>query len=124
VARRRSELFAEIIDKAFLLAESGQPGRCWSTCRWTCFRQKSTRTSSRGSTTTPRATQASLDIQTAREIVRRMAEARQPLIYAGGGIVWRRLGRAARVRRSPRHSVAHSLMGKGALPDDHPCCSA
>jgi acetolactate synthase-1/2/3 large subunit len=32
--------------------------------------------------------------QTAREIVRRMAEARQPLIYAGGGIVWRRRGKS------------------------------
>ena len=50
-----------------------------------------------------------------------MAEARQPLIYAGGGIVlaqaWEELRAFVDHLGIP---VAHSLMGKGALPDDHP----
>jgi acetolactate synthase-1/2/3 large subunit len=63
----------------------------------------------------------SLDISTAREIVIRMAEARDPLIYVGGGVVL--ADACEELRALVDHlgvPVAHSLMGKGALPDDHP----
>ena len=63
----------------------------------------------------------SLDLATAREIVTKMTDARQPLLYVGGGVV---LADACEELRAFVDllgiPVAHSLMGKGALPDDHP----
>jgi acetolactate synthase-1/2/3 large subunit len=63
----------------------------------------------------------SLDEVVAEKIVRTIAEAKKPVIYAGGGIL---LADAAdELRKFADHfslPVAHSLMGKGALPDDHP----
>jgi acetolactate synthase-1/2/3 large subunit len=47
-------LFPEIIEKAFALAESGRPGPCSSTCRWTSSRRRSTSRCSSGCVTTPR----------------------------------------------------------------------
>ena len=44
----RPELFPEIIEKAFQLAESGGPARCWFPCRWTSSRARSTWNCSRG----------------------------------------------------------------------------
>jgi acetolactate synthase-1/2/3 large subunit len=63
----------------------------------------------------------SIDDETAERIVQTLAEARNPIIYAGGGVI---LADAAQELRElvDRLSipVAHSLMGKGVLPDDHP----
>ena len=50
-----------------------------------------------------------------------MAEARDPLLYVGGGVVL--ADACEELRAFVDHlgvPVAHSLMGKGALPDDHP----
>jgi acetolactate synthase-1/2/3 large subunit len=115
-------LFAEIIDKAFLLAESGQPGPVLVDVPMDVF---SAEIDSHSFTRLDHNTRAlrkpTLDVRTAREIVRRMAEARQPLIYVGGGILlaqaWDELRAFVDHLGIP---VAHSLMGKGALPDDHP----
>ena len=115
-------LFAEIIDKAFLLAESGQPGPVLVDVPMDVFsaevdshfftdsRATRARCASRRSTSRPRTRSCA-----------HMAEARQPLIYAGGGIVWHKRGKnCARSSITSGFPVAHSLMGKGALPDDHP----
>ena len=115
-------LFAEIIDKAFLLAESGQPGPVLVDVPMDVFSARSRRALfTRLENNTRSLRKPSLDIKTAREIVHHMAEARQPLIYAGGGIVlaqaWEELRAFVDHLGIP---VAHSLMGKGALPDDHP----
>ena len=48
------QLLPEVIEKAFLLAESANLARCWSTCPWTSSRNCSIRRCSPGSTTTPR----------------------------------------------------------------------
>ena len=115
-------LFAEIIDKAFLLAESGQPGPVLVDVPMDVFSAEiDSHFFTRLDNNTRVLRKPSLDAKTAREIVRRMAEARQPLIYAGGGIVlaqaWEELRAFVDHLGIP---VAHSLMGKGALPDDHP----
>src|SRR6187551_1233893 len=115
-------LFAEIIDKAFLLAESGQPGPVLVDVPMDVFSAEiDSHFFTRLDNNTRVLRKPSLDAKTAREIVRRMADARQPLIYAGGGIVlaqaWEGLQAFVDHLGIP---VAHSLMGKGALPDDHP----
>jgi acetolactate synthase-1/2/3 large subunit len=114
-------LFAEIIDKAFLLAESGQPGPVLVDVPMDVFSAEvDSHFFTRLDANTRALRKPSLDVGTAREIVRRIAEARQPLIYAGGGIVlaraWQELQALVDHLGIP---VAHSLMGKGALLDDH-----
>ena len=63
----------------------------------------------------------SLDDETAEAIVTRLAEAERPVMYVGGGVL---LARASEeLRQFVEHlglPVAYSLMGKGALSDDHP----
>src|SRR5205814_5655546 len=63
----------------------------------------------------------SLDEQTATEIVRKLVAASRPVLYAGGGVML--ADATAELREFVDHlqiPVAHTLMGKGALPDDHP----
>jgi len=116
------KLFPEIIDKAFLLAESGQPGPVLVDVPMDVFSALvDSSLFTRLESNTRALRKPSLDLATAREIVSRMAEAKQPLMYVGGGVV---LADACdELRALVDHlgiPVAHSLMGKGALPDDHP----
>jgi acetolactate synthase-1/2/3 large subunit len=63
----------------------------------------------------------SIDEVLAERVVRTLAEAKSPLIYAGGGTIL--AGAEDELRRFAEHlslPVAHSLMGKGVVPDDHP----
>ncbi len=116
------KLFAEIIDKAFLLAESGQPGPVLVDVPMDVFSAEVDSTLfTRLDSNTRELRKPSLDAATAREIITKMAEARQPLLYVGGGIVL--ADACEELRAFVDHlgiPVAHSLMGKGALPDDHP----
>ena len=71
--------------------------------------------------TRARLRKPSLDHATAREIVTHLAQARAPVLYVGGGVVL--ADACEELRAFVDHlgiPVAHSLMGKGALPDDHP----
>jgi len=63
----------------------------------------------------------SLDELVAERIVTALAQAKQPVIYAGGGIML--ADAAEELAAFADHMslpVAHSLMGKGVVPDDHP----
>jgi acetolactate synthase-1/2/3 large subunit len=116
------ELFPEIIEKAFALAESGQPGPVLVDVPMDVFSAEiDASLFARQEGNARELRKPSLDLQTAREIVRHLGEAKHPAIYAGGGVV---LAQASdELRALVDHlgiPVAHSLMGKGALPDDHP----
>jgi acetolactate synthase-1/2/3 large subunit len=118
----KPQLFPEIIDKAFLLAESGQPGPVLVDVPMDVFSAEvDSSLFARLDGNTQVLRKPSIDLATAREIVRHLAEAAHPVVYAGGGVV---LGQASEeLRAFVDHlgiPVAHSLMGKGALPDDHP----
>jgi acetolactate synthase I/II/III large subunit len=116
------ELFPETIEKAFALAESGQPGPVLVDVPMNIF---SARVESElferwtGNDRTIR--RPALDRDTAVEIVEALAGADRPVLYVGGGIL---LSRASEeLAAFVDHMgvpVAHSLMGKGALSDDHP----
>jgi acetolactate synthase I/II/III large subunit len=115
-------LLAEIIDKAFLLAQSGQPGPVLVDVPMDVFSAEvDSHLFTRLEANTRTLRKPTLDGKTAREIVKRLATAKQPLLYVGGGIV---LAQASdELRGFVDHlgiPVAHSLMGKGTLPDDHP----
>ena len=57
----------------------------------------------------------------ARLVAEALAKAERPVIYAGGGIhIARASAELAAVAEALDVPVAHSLMGKGCLPDGHP----
>ena len=115
-------LLPEIIDKAFTLAESGRPGPVLVDVPMDVFsREIDVALFDRVRANARNLVKPSLDEVTARKIVRQLLAARTPLLYAGGGIFL--ADAAAELRDFAEHlqiPVAHSLMGKGALPDDHP----
>ncbi len=118
----RPELFPEIIEKAFQLAENGQPGPVLVDVPMDIFsKEVDTTLFDRVKANTRKLRQPSIDEDTAKDIITCLATARKPVIYAGGGIL---LAQAAEeLKAFVNHMgipVAHSLMGKAALPDDHP----
>src|SRR3954449_6250884 len=118
----RPDLFPEILAKAFQLAESGRPGPVLISVPMDIFSMEvDTRLFERLAHHTTALSKPSIDDPTAERIIRTLMAAERPVIYAGGGVL---LADAAdELRAFAEHlsiPVAHSLMGKGALPDDHP----
>lgn len=116
------ELLPEIIEKAFALAESGQPGPVLVNVPMDYFSAEiEDALWDRLGANSKALRKPSLDDETAREIISHLVKAERPIIQAGGGIMlaqaWDELRELVDHLDLP---VAHSLMGKGALPDDHP----
>src|SRR5262249_25594146 len=58
-----------------------------------------------------------------KEAARLIGEARQPVIYAGGGILKARAAEALKTLAERTGApVVTTLMARGAIPDDHPLC--
>jgi len=118
----RADLFPEILDKAFQLAESGRPGPVLVSVPMDIFSKKvDTALFERLALHSRHLHKPSLDEVVAERIVRTLAEAKSPLIYAGGGTIL--ADAEVELRQFAEHlslPVAHSLMGKGVVPDDHP----
>lgn len=116
------ELLPEILEKAFLLAESGQHGPVLVNVPMDFFSaQIETALWERAASGARNLMAPGLDDDTAREIIARLMSATAPIIHVGGGIA---LAKAFdELRAFVDHmgiAVSHSLMGKGCLPDDHP----
>src|SRR5437763_2550257 len=118
----RPDLFPEIIEKAFQLAESGRPGPVLVSVPMDIFSKEiDVCLFQRIKRNTRELRKPSLDDETAAQIVKALASARNPLIYAGGGVLLAdAAGELAQFVAHLGIPVAHTLMGKGALPDDHP----
>ena len=118
----QAHLFPEIIEKAFILAESGRPGPVLVDVPMDIFSKEiDVARFERLRHNTKTLHRPTLDEETASEIIRRLMAAKRPLLYAGGGII--RAQATAELRELVDHlqiPVAYTLMGKGALPDDHP----
>lgn len=118
----RPDLFPEIMEKAFTLAESGRPGPVLVDVPMDIFsKEVDAALFERLNHNTKTIQKPSIDDEIAVRIVKTLAEAKKPLIYVGGGVVL--AGAAQELREFVDHMgvpVAHSLMGKGVLPDDHP----
>ena len=115
-------LFPEIIEKAFALAESGRPGPVLVDVPMDIFSKEiDVQLFERLRLNTKKLKKPSLDEVTAAEIVEKLLAAKKPVLYVGGGIML--ADATAELREFVDHlqvPVAHTLMGKGALPDDHP----
>ena len=118
----RPEHLPEIMERAFTLARSGQPGPVLVDVPMDIFsREVDPELFRRVQENRVPLRRPSLEEETAREIVTLLAESANPVLYVGGGVVL--AGAAGELRQFVDHlqiPVAHSLMGKGALPDDHP----
>ncbi len=118
----RPELLPEIMEKAFTLAESGQPGPVLVDVPMDIFsREVDAALFERQLKNAKELRKPSMDEKTAEEIVDLLCSAEKPLLYVGGGVI---LAKAVEELKELVDllsiPVAHSLMGKGALPDDHP----
>jgi acetolactate synthase-1/2/3 large subunit len=118
----RPDLFPEIIEKAFQLAETGRPGPVLVSVPMDIFsKEVDVALFERLKLHTKKLHKPSIDDETATRIVQMLAAAKNPLIHVGGGIVL--ADATAELAEFVTHMaipVSHSLMGKGVLPDDHP----
>jgi len=117
-----AELMPEIIEKAFQLAESGQPGPVLVNVPMDIFSEEiDSALFERIYENTDSLVKPSIDDETARRIVSSLGSSGQPVLYVGGGIL---LAKASQeLEEFVNHMqipVAHSLMGKGALSDSNP----
>jgi acetolactate synthase-1/2/3 large subunit len=115
-------LLPEILEKAFTLAESGRPGPVLVDVPMDIFSAEiDVALWQRTQANAKALHKPSLDDETAEEMIRALLAAKTPLMYVGGGILL--ADAATEMRELAEHlslPVAHTLMGKGALPDDHP----
>ena len=115
-------LMPEILDKAFATAENGRPGPVLVDVPMDVFSaQVDVARFDRVMRNTAQLARPTLDERVAERIVRNLVEAESPVLYVGGGVILAgatdELRQLAELLSLP---VAHSLMGKGAVPDDHP----
>lgn len=118
----RAELLPEIIQKAFTLAESGQPGPVLVDIPMDIFSQEiDSQLFEKQKKNTLQLRKPTMDEKSAEEIINSLLDADKPLLYVGGGVV---LSGAAEELRALAEQlclpVAHSMMGKGAMSDDNP----
>jgi acetolactate synthase I/II/III large subunit len=118
----RPELFPEIIEKAFQLAETGRPGPVLVSVPMDIFsKEVDVALFERLKLHTKKLHKPSIDDETATRIVQMLAAAKSPVIHVGGGVVL--ADATTELNEFVTHMaipVSHSLMGKGVLPDDHP----
>ena len=118
----RPDLFPEIMEKAFQMAESGNPGPVLVSVPMDIFsKEVDPALFEKLNHNTKALHKPSIDDVTAKKIIQALVNAQSPLFYVGGGIM---LADAAQeLRELVDHlsiPVAHSLMGKGAVSDDNP----
>ena len=108
-----------IVERAFHLAQTGRPGPVLVDVPMDVF--SADLEVDAFATTPPEIAKSGLDPATAARIVDALATSRRPVLYAGGGVLSARatkeLQALAEVLQVP---VAHTLMGKGCLPHEHP----
>ncbi len=115
----RAEDLPRIMERAFHLSQTGRPGPVLVDVPMDFF---SAELPNGAFNLKPAAiARPAIDAQVAKLIAKELASASQPIIFAGGGVhlsgATDELKALAEALDVP---VAHSLMGKGSLPDTHP----
>ena len=84
----RPDLFPEILEKAFQLAESGRPGPVLVSVPMDIFSMHvEVALFERLRNNTKKLHKPSIDEEVAEKIVRTLADAKSPVVYAGGGVI-------------------------------------
>lgn len=115
----RPEDLPRTIERAFHLAQTGRPGPVLVDVPMDIFSADLPVDAFRqGLSPTLRPT---IDERTCAQIVDALAQAERPVLYAGGGVMSSRAtAELAAFVEALDIPVAHTLMGKGCLSDDHP----
>jgi acetolactate synthase-1/2/3 large subunit len=115
----RVEDLPRIVERAFYLAQTGRPGPVLVDVPMDIF--SADLAVGAFNKTPPEIARPTIDEATADRIAQALADAKNPVIYVGGGVQAARateeLEALAEALEVP---VAHSLMGKGSLREDHP----
>lgn len=118
----RPELLPEIVDKAFRLAVTGRPGPVLISVPMDIFSMEvETKFFERRYDNLPELPKPGLHPSEAEKVAKMLGEAKNPVLYAGGGVI--SSGAAGVLRQLAEHlqiPVLYTLMGKGSIPDDHP----
>jgi acetolactate synthase I/II/III large subunit len=115
----RVEDLPRTVERAFHLAQTGRPGPVLVDIPMDLF--SADLAVDAFDRTPPEIARPTLDAATAARIVEALATAKRPVLYAGGGVLSARAtGELAALAEALDVPVAHTLMGKGCLPDDHP----
>jgi acetolactate synthase-1/2/3 large subunit len=111
--------FPRIVERAFHLAQSGRPGPVLIDVPMDMF--SADLPSGAFSKTPAPLTRPTIDIETARHVAQALAAAERPVLYVGGGVQSARASRElTALAEALEVPVAHTLMGKGSLNDNHP----
>ena len=108
-----------IVERAFHLAQTGRPGPVLVDVPMDIF--SADLDVAAFATTPPEIAKIGIDPATTARIVDALATSRRPVLYAGGGVLSARATTELRLlAEALQVPVAHTLMGKGCLPHDHP----
>lgn len=116
------DLFPEILEKGFQLANSGRPGPVLISVPMDIFSKEiDVELFERQRHHTKELIKPSIDDETAEKIIQTLVAAKRPLFYVGGGIM---IADCASELRELVDllgiPVTYSAMGKGAVSDEHP----
>ncbi len=118
----RPELLPDILERAFRLAESGRPGPVLISIPMDMFaRELDTECFGRTYHDSRATVSPALPEETATRIAKMLIDARNPLIHIGGQVV--SSGASKELKALVEFldiPVTRSLMGQGAIPDNHP----
>ena len=115
----RPEDLPRTVERAFHLAQSGRPGPVLVDVPMDIFSADLPEDAFQS--TPPLVTRPTIDPETAARIVEALAQAEHPVIYAGGGVLSSRASaELLALAEQLEVPVAHTLMGKGCLREDHP----
>ena len=108
-----------IVERAFHLAQTGRPGPVLVDVPMDIF--SADLDIDAFAKTPPEIAKSGIDPATTARIVDALATSRRPVLYAGGGVLSARATTELRLlAEALQVPVAHTLMGKGCLPHDHP----
>ncbi len=115
----RVEDLPRTMERAFHLAQTGRPGPVLVDVPMDIF--SADLDVNAFDKTPPEIAKTGLDPMTAARIVHALAEAKRPVLYAGGGVLSARAtAELTALADALDVPVAHTLMGKGCLHDGHP----
>jgi acetolactate synthase I/II/III large subunit len=118
---RRAEDLARFTERAFWTATSGRPGAVLLNIPMDQFSRQVPQRLANSYPLVRESAAPSLAHSVAERIASHLIQAERPLIYVGGGLR-AGTGRQALLALAEHLDIpiAHSLMGKGAIPDNHP----
>jgi acetolactate synthase-1/2/3 large subunit len=115
----RAEDLPRIVERAFHLAQTGRPGPVLVDIPMDVF--SANLPVDAFDKTPPEIAKQGIDSSTAERIVDALADAKRPVLYAGGGVLSAgATAELAALAGALEVPVAHTLMGKGCLHDSHP----